>query len=132
LEERGIAYIVVARLTQEIKRQLHGLRCWQEIEGGAYAVACFQTRLAGWEADRRFVVVRERVREEKAAVGRKLLDVPGYTFRVWVTKRRSPGPAATASPPRCGLPSLSGVQSSDAVGGKPSCASPKPGGSPQA
>jgi hypothetical protein len=33
------------------------------------------------------VVVRERVREAKAAVGRRLLDVPGYTFRVWVTNR---------------------------------------------
>lgn len=33
------------------------------------------------------MVVRERMRESKAAVGRKLLDVPGYTFRVWVTHR---------------------------------------------
>jgi hypothetical protein len=32
-------------------------------------------------------VVRERVRATKAAVGRRLLDVPGYTFRVWVTNR---------------------------------------------
>ena len=32
-----------------------------------------------------FVVVRERVRERKEAVGRKLLEVPGYTFRVFVT-----------------------------------------------
>ena len=87
LKERAIPYIVVARLTQEIKRRLHGIADWQELEGGAYAVACFQTRLAGWDRDRRFVVVRERVREEKAAVGRELLEVPGYTFRVWVTNR---------------------------------------------
>ena len=87
LEERAIPYIVVARLTAEIKRRLHGINDWQEVEGGAYAVACFQTRLASWDKDRRFVVVRELVREEKAAVGRKLLDVPGYTFRVWVTNR---------------------------------------------
>jgi len=43
----------------------------------------------GWSRERRFVVVRERVREDKAAVGRKLIDVPGYTFRVWVTNRRT-------------------------------------------
>ena len=30
---------------------------------------------------------RWRLREEKVAVGRRLLDVPGYTFRVWVTTR---------------------------------------------
>ena len=33
------------------------------------------------------MVVRERVRDDKEAVGRKLLDVPGYTFRIWVTNR---------------------------------------------
>ena len=33
------------------------------------------------------MVVRERVRESKEAVGRKLLDVPGYTFRVFATNR---------------------------------------------
>jgi len=46
LEERAIPYIVVARLTAEIKRRLHGIHDWQELDGGAYAVACFQTRLA--------------------------------------------------------------------------------------
>ena len=47
----------------------------------------FTVKLFGWTQARRFVVVRERLRESKAAVGRRLLDVPGYTFRVWVTNR---------------------------------------------
>ncbi len=33
------------------------------------------------------MVVRERVREAKEAVGRKLIDVPGYTFRIFVSNR---------------------------------------------
>ena len=33
------------------------------------------------------LVLRERIREDKEAVGRRLLDVPGYTYRVWVTNR---------------------------------------------
>jgi hypothetical protein len=33
------------------------------------------------------VVVREQVWETQAAVGRRPRDVPGYTFRVWVTNR---------------------------------------------
>jgi len=41
----------------------------------------------GWMKARRFVVAREREREAKSAVGRRLLDVPGYTFRGWVTNR---------------------------------------------
>ena len=47
----------------------------------------FTAQLFGWKKARRFVVVREGVRESKAAVGRKLLDVPGYTFRIFVTNR---------------------------------------------
>ena len=38
-------------------------------------------QLLGWERVRRFVVVRELVRQGRNRVGRKLLDVPGYTFR---------------------------------------------------
>ena len=33
------------------------------------------------------VVVRERIREDKEALGRRLLDVPGYSYWVWVTNR---------------------------------------------
>ena len=40
----------------------------------------------GWFGrERRFVVLRERVREDRDSVGRKLIDVPGYTFRIFVT-----------------------------------------------
>ena len=35
----------------------------------------------------RFVVVRERLQETKRSLGRKLFDLPGYTFRVFVTNR---------------------------------------------
>ena len=52
-----------------------------------HAAGEFTVKLFGWSKARRFVVVRERVRETKAAVGRRLLDVPGYTFRLWVTNR---------------------------------------------
>lgn len=44
-------------------------------------------KLLGWDRERRFVVVREQLRETKRSLGRKLLEVPGYTFRVFVTNR---------------------------------------------
>ncbi len=53
-----------------------------------HAAGEFTLKLFGWSKERRFVVVREQMRESKAAVGRKLIDVPGYTFRVWVTNRK--------------------------------------------
>jgi hypothetical protein len=86
LEERGISYIVVARLAGPLKGVLAGIRQWTVVEGG-YEVSELRIKLASWNVERRFVVLRERIREGKEAVGRKLLDVPGYTYRVWVTSR---------------------------------------------
>lgn len=86
LEERQLPYLVVARLTTQIKRRAASISQWKEIDEN-YAVSEFRARLMGWPVERRFVVLRERLREDKEAVGRKLLDVPGYVFRVWVTNR---------------------------------------------
>jgi hypothetical protein len=86
LEERGLKYIVVARLTKQVKRRLCGIGEWRSV-GDGYEVGSFRMKLAGWDVERRFVVVRERVKEGKDAVGRLLLDVPGYTYRVLVTNR---------------------------------------------
>jgi len=41
----------------------------------------------GRDRERRFVVVREQWRAPKRSLGRKLLEVPGYTFRVFATHR---------------------------------------------
>lgn len=84
LEARGLAYIVVARMTKQVKSHCRQIQDWIALDAD-YAVGEFRAQLLGWSQPRRFVVVRERVREKREAVGRKLLDVPGYTFRVFVT-----------------------------------------------
>jgi hypothetical protein len=86
LEARALPYLVVARLTTQLKRRAAAIRDWRAVDEH-YAVGEFRAQLLGWTRERRFVVVRETVREGKEAVGRKLLDVPGYTFRIWVTNR---------------------------------------------
>ena len=86
LEGRQLPYIVVARLTSGLKRRCAGIKEWAKIDEH-HDAGEFTLKLFGWSKARRFVVVRERVRESKAAVGRKLIEVPGYTFRVWVTNR---------------------------------------------
>ena len=86
LEGRSLPYLVVARLTTTLKRRAAALRDWQTVDED-YAVSEFRAQLMGWSRERRFVVVRQRVREDKEAVGRRLLEVPGYTFRLWVTNR---------------------------------------------
>jgi hypothetical protein len=86
LEARALPYVVVARMTSTLKRKCAGIQEWTVIDDD-HAAGEFTMKLFGWSKERRFVVVRERIRENKAAVGRQLIDVPGYTFRVWVTNR---------------------------------------------
>ncbi|MBV8828094.1 MAG: IS1380 family transposase [Acidobacteriaceae bacterium] len=86
LEERRLPYIVVARMTKWVQGAAQRVLQWQELDEN-YAVGEFRLQLWGWKAERRFVVVRERVRESRHSVGRKLIDVPGYTFRVFVTSQ---------------------------------------------
>ena len=90
LEARGIPYIVVARLTQNVKRKAAALAQWTVIDEN-YAWARFTLQLQGWSAPREFFAIRERIRESKNAVGRRLIDVDGYTFRVFVTNRQGDG-----------------------------------------
>jgi hypothetical protein len=90
LEDRRIPYIVVARLTRPLKRKVAGLAGWTSIDGD-YAWVRFSLQLHGWSKPRDFFAIRERVRETKAAAGRMLLDVEGYTFRVFATNREGDG-----------------------------------------
>jgi hypothetical protein len=84
LEDRQLAYIVVARLTRWLKREATRIKEWSALDT-VYSVGEFQLQLYGGEKARRFVVIRERVEEQKDSVGRKLFDLPGYTFRLFVT-----------------------------------------------
>ena len=75
LEERGLPYVVVARLTSTLQRKCAGVTEWTVIEE-QHAAGEFTLKLSGWAKERRFVVVRERVQHTKAAVERSLLEVP--------------------------------------------------------
>lgn len=72
LEARALPYVIVARLTSTLKRQCAGIKAWTAIDE-FHDAGEFTVQLFGWSKARRFVVVRERVRETKAAVGRRLL-----------------------------------------------------------
>jgi len=84
LEELKVGYIVVARLTPWLKREAARVQEWRALDA-IYGVGEFELKLWGWDRARRFVVVREEIQERQPSRGRKLLEVPGYTFRVFVT-----------------------------------------------
>jgi hypothetical protein len=86
LEQRGLSYIIVARLTLWLKREAARITQWRALDEH-YAVGEFSLQLLGWDRPRRFVVIREQLR---ASLGRKLLDVPGYTFRIFVSNLALP------------------------------------------
>jgi DNA-directed RNA polymerase subunit N (RpoN/RPB10) len=89
LEQRCLPYIVVTRMTKWVKRAAQRVEQWVELDDH-FAVGEFRLKLHGWSVERRFVVVRERLREGRDSVGRKLIDVPGYTFRIFVTSCADP------------------------------------------
>ena len=89
LEQRRLPYIVVARLTKWIKREAQHVTEWRDLDE-AYSVGEFRIKLWGWQTERRFVVIREVVREGRESVGRKLIAVPGYVFRIFVTTCSDP------------------------------------------
>ncbi len=89
LEERGLAYIVVARLTKYVEQEVTRIVQWRALDEN-YAVGECTIKLMGWSRPRRFVVVREQIRDTKPSLGKKLIDLPEYTFRVFVTSLESP------------------------------------------
>src|SRR5205085_4321691 len=89
LEERKLPYVIVARMTQWVKREVGRISEWRALDEN-YAVGECQIKLWGWSKARRFVVVREQIRESRGSVGKKLIDLPGYTMRVFVTDLEEP------------------------------------------
>jgi DNA-directed RNA polymerase subunit N (RpoN/RPB10) len=84
LEQHDLPYIVVAKMTKWVKRAAQRVETWTALDEH-YSFGEFRLKLFGWKVERRFVVIREEIREARASVGRKLIDVPGYTFRIFVT-----------------------------------------------
>jgi hypothetical protein len=70
-------------------REAARVEVWRALDE-TYAVGEFRLQLLGWDRERRFVVLREQLRETKRSLGRKLFEVPGYTFRVFATNRPDP------------------------------------------
>src|SRR5437868_608471 len=84
LERRALPYAIAVRMNPLLRRAVAGIREWQPVAPGLEAAETSYSA-HGWNAPRRLVVVRELLRERPQARGRKLLEVPGYTFHVLVT-----------------------------------------------
>jgi hypothetical protein len=88
LEYQQLPYIIVARLTAVVRKLvIHQIPStgWRVVARGI-DVADLEVSLPNWKAvKRRFVCLRQEIAERPEATGRRLIDCPGYTYRVMVT-----------------------------------------------
>lgn len=88
LEARDVPYIIVARLTPLVRKLvLHRLPevAWRGVAPGI-AVADAEAALPVWGGQaRRFVCLRQALAERPDARGRRLIECPGYPYRILVT-----------------------------------------------
>jgi hypothetical protein len=88
LEARDLPYIIVARLTSTVRKLvIHRIpeTDWRPVARGI-AVADVMATVPAWRGQaRRFVCLRQTLTERPDASGRRLIECPGYTYRVFVT-----------------------------------------------
>lgn len=88
LESEELPYIIVARLTQIVRKLvIHQIpsKAWRGVARGI-EVADLEVSLPKWKTvRRRFICLRQEISERPQASGRRLIDCPGYTYRVMVT-----------------------------------------------
>jgi hypothetical protein len=84
LVQRRLPSIAIARLTKWVKQAARDVAQWRALDEH-FAVGEFRLKLLGWDVERRFMVAREQPREELESAGRRLIDVLGCAFRVFVT-----------------------------------------------
>ena len=84
LERKQLPYAIAVRTTKLVQHAIVGLSDWQPVERGL-EVAETRYCAPSWQTSRRIVVVRERIRDRPDAKGRRLFDLPGYTFHTVVT-----------------------------------------------
>src|SRR6266571_1076650 len=88
LESQELPYIIVARLTAVVRKLvIHRIAstAWRVVARGV-EVADLEISLPNRRGvKRRFVCLRQEISERPEARGRRLVDFPGYTYRVVVT-----------------------------------------------
>ncbi|WP_051305041.1 IS1380 family transposase [Chitinilyticum litopenaei] len=89
LEGKRIPYIIAARLTQPLQRTIYQATGWWALETGLELTE-LRYRAAGWEGERRLIVVRQSVKR-KTAAGKTLAlfaddpDIQGWRYGAFAT-----------------------------------------------
>lgn len=84
LESRLTNYIISARFTPPLRYATAQAKQWLSIEPGI-DVTEFGYQGTKWLKPRRLVVVRHELKRKPDALGRELINIPGYRFSAFVT-----------------------------------------------
>lgn len=96
LEEKGLPYMVKARMTKWVKFAVLGVPDWSRV-GKGIEVSYARVKLLGWTRERRLIVIRQEVAtKETEALGKKRFECQGYTFQGIVTSKAIEEMDATA------------------------------------
>lgn len=85
LESSSIDYIVSAKLTGRLRHRIADEKQWLSVERDAIDVAEFPYQGLRWSKPRRMIVVRQRIARKPEALGRVMIEVPGYKFSCFIT-----------------------------------------------
>lgn len=89
LEGKTIAYIVSAKMTGPLRQRIADHKQWLSV-GQGVEVAEFAYQGTRWLKSRRMVVVRHELKKRPAALGKELIEVPGYKCSAFVTTLELP------------------------------------------
>jgi hypothetical protein len=86
LEQQNLPYVIVVRRHASLQRHVYAIQDWTQLDAKT-AISEFTIQMPAWSRARRFMVVRFRLPDPRYE---RLLHVPGYDFRVFVTNRTEP------------------------------------------
>lgn len=90
LESRDLDYAVAVRANPHVRRIALGISDWR-VFGRGLEVGEIAYQAPGWKLPRRLVVIREELEERPDSRGRRLFEVPLYTFHFVMTSLELPG-----------------------------------------
>lgn len=88
IESKKLKFIITAQLYYTLQREIYPHDKWREIEPGLW-ISEFEFKHDGWEKSRRYIVVRQSIKQRKEALGKQLrlfeVETENYRYGCWVT-----------------------------------------------
>ena len=90
LDQKGLTYIIAARLYKPLQRKVYAQQNWEQIAEGLW-ITEFRFRHDDWKTEERYIAVRQDITRRQHAMGKTLslfhddFDIRDYRFSVWIT-----------------------------------------------